>query len=449
MLNSYLDSVLGLYERTDAIIITDCKGFIEYSIMFSNEVNNLKSAHVTGMHILENYPSLTEETSSIMRVLKNGQEILDERQMVTNYRGEQLYLVNSTFPIKVNGEIIGAIEAAVYGDKTLLERMPDRSLQRKRPRKRLYTLDDIITKSPKMLDIKEKIRRVAVNPSSVLVVGETGTGKELVAQSIHSHSNRSDGPFLSQNCAAIPSTLLESILFGTTRGSYTQAEDRPGLFELANHGTLFLDELNSMDIALQSKILKALEDKEIRRLGAAASTPVDVRVISAVNEDPFTCIAEGRLREDLYYRLGVVQLRLPPLRERPEDIPLLTEHFIRRLNQKMHHQIIGVSTMVMDLFAHYGWPGNIRELQNVMESCFNTAESETVTIRDLPEFLFRRRLEKQPRFDSGRTLPQQMADFEKQLIGQAISETRNLMDAARLLGISRQSLQYKLQKYQF
>lgn len=349
----------------------------------------------------------------------------------------------------MNGEIIGAIEASVYGDKTLLERMPDRSLQRKRPRKRLYTLDDIITKSPKMLDIKEKIRRVAVNPSSVLVVGETGTGKELVAQSIHSHSNRSDGPFLSQNCAAIPSTLLESILFGTTRGSYTQAEDRPGLFELANHGTLFLDELNSMDIALQSKILKALEDKEIRRLGAAASTPVDVRVISAVNEDPFTCIAEGRLREDLYYRLGVVQLRLPPLRERPEDIPLLTEHFIRRLNQKMHHQIIGVSTMVMDLFAHYGWPGNIRELQNVMESCFNTAESETVTIRDLPEFLFRRRLEKQPRFDSGRTLPQQMADFEKQLIGQAISETRNLMDAARLLGISRQSLQYKLQKYQF
>lgn len=449
MLNSYLDSVLGLYERTDAIIITDCKGFIEYSIMFSNEVNNLKSAHVTGMHILENYPSLTEETSSIMRVLKNGQEILDERQMVTNYRGEQLYLVNSTFPIKVNGEIIGAIEASVYGDKTLLERMPDRSLQRKRPRKRLYTLDDIITKSPKMLDIKEKIRRVAVNPSSVLIVGETGTGKELVAQSIHSHSNRSDGPFLSQNCAAIPSTLLESILFGTTRGSYTQAEDRPGLFELANHGTLFLDELNSMDIALQSKILKALEDKEIRRLGAAASTPVDVRVISAVNEDLFTCIAEGRLREDLYYRLGVVQLRLPPLRERPEDIPLLTEHFIRRLNQKMHHQIIGVSTMVMDLFAHYGWPGNIRELQNVMESCFNTAESETVTIRDLPEFLFRRRLEKQPRFDSGRTLPQQMADFEKQLIGQAISETRNLMDAARLLGISRQSLQYKLQKYQF
>ena len=123
MLNSYLDSVLGLYERTDAIIITDCKGFIEYSIMFSNEVNNLKSAHVTGMHILENYPSLTEETSSIMRVLKNGQEILDERQMVTNYRGEQLYLVNSTFPIKVNGEIIGAIEASVYGDKTLLERL--------------------------------------------------------------------------------------------------------------------------------------------------------------------------------------------------------------------------------------------------------------------------------------------------------------------------------------
>lgn len=176
MLNSYLDSVLGLYERTDAIIITDCKGFIEYSIMFSNEVNNLKSAHVTGMHILENYPSLTGETSSIMRVLKNGQEILDERQMVTNYRGEQLYLVNSTFPIKVNGEIIGAIEASVYGDKTLLERMPDRSLQRKRPRKRLYTLDDIITKSPKMLDIKEKIRRVAVNPSSVLIVGETGSG---------------------------------------------------------------------------------------------------------------------------------------------------------------------------------------------------------------------------------------------------------------------------------
>ena len=197
-----------------------------------------------------------------------------------------------------------------------------------------------------------------------IIWGETGTGKELFAQSLHSHSSRARGPFVAQNCAAIPTTLLESTLFGTTRGSYTGAENRKGLLKQADGGTLFLDEVNSMDLSLQAKILKAIEEKRFRPVGGEQDVHRDVRIVSAMNVDPITAVREGLLRRDLFYRLGVVQLALPPLRKRPEDIPLLTDFYVEQYNRNMGRAISGVSELVRNALLAYEWPGNVRELRN-------------------------------------------------------------------------------------
>ncbi|SHJ82668.1 arginine utilization regulatory protein [Dethiosulfatibacter aminovorans DSM 17477] len=447
MLSNYLEKMLRLYERTDAILITDSNGYIEYSSMVSSDINNFKNAEVTGKHILEVYTSLTEDTSSIMRVLKTGQPIIDEKQIVKNCKGETLYLINSTFPIVVNKKVIGAIEASVYLDELSEEEINhinDKSI------KNLYTLDDIITSNESLLEIKNRIRKIATNNSPVLIVGETGTGKELVAQSIHSHSKRSDGPFVSQNCAAIPDTLLESILFGTAKGSYTGAEEKKGMFEVASEGTLFLDEINSMSMGMQSKILKVLEDKKVRRVGDSKEIKVDVRVVSAMNKDPVSAIEKNIIRSDLFYRLSVVQIKLPPLRDRKEDIAILVDSFINKYNREMQRNITGISDLVKGLFDNYAWPGNVRELRNIVESAFNIAKSNTITMQDVPEYLFNSRVNKN-KTDTinigDHSLPDMIENYEKKILLTAISESKNMVDAAKKLKISRQSLQYKLNKY--
>lgn len=449
MLNNYLENILGLYEKTDAVLITDRNGFIEYSTMFAGDVKNLKNLEVTGKHILDVYLNITEETSSIMRVLRDGQPIIDEKQKVINYKGETIYLLNSTFPIKANNEIIGVIEAAVYLDEASKDNIIKPRNTNQTNGKKLYNLDDIITENAKLIDIKRKVRRIAVNNSSVLILGETGTGKELIAQSIHSHSNKSNGPFVSQNCAAIPNTLLESILFGTTKGSYTNAEDRKGLFEIANHGTIFLDEINSMDIMMQAKILKILEEKKIRKIGGSELIPIDVRIISAMNEDPIKAIESNKIREDLYYRIGVVQISIPPLRERREDISLLSDYFIKKYNYEMRRNITGMSDLVKNFFYDYSWPGNVRELKNIIEGSFNIAQSNLITMQDIPEFMLSKRKQENNfnNIEINCSLSEKIENYEKNIIIKTINESKNLVEAARKMKISRQSLQYKMNKY--
>ncbi|WZL73901.1 sigma 54-interacting transcriptional regulator [Clostridiaceae bacterium 35-E11] len=442
MLNHYLQQALALYEKTDAILITDKNGFIEYSAMVDN--NNFQNAQVTGKHILEVYPTLTEQTSTVMRVLKSGNPILDEEQKLINNKGKFIHILNSTFPIKVNHQIIGIINAAVFLDKA------SQNVQQNKVRvKRLYNLDDIITINEKLIQIKDKVKRIAATHSNILISGETGTGKEVFAQSIHSHSERAKGPFISQNCAAIPSTLLESLLFGTAKGSYTGAENRKGLFETANHGTLFLDEINSMDITLQSKILKVLEEKKVRKLGENRDIPIDVRIITAMNENPIEAIRTNKLREDLFYRICVVQINLPPLRERKDDIMLLTNYYIQKYNAEMGKGITGISDLVKDLFHQYHWPGNVRELKNIIESSFNVASSNLITMQDIPEFVFHRKFTENPLSPMIQTcsLPELVANYEKNILKTVIKESKNLVEAAKKLNISRQSLQYKLTKY--
>ncbi|WP_191380514.1 sigma 54-interacting transcriptional regulator [uncultured Flavonifractor sp.] len=447
MAERYLEqirAIIRVCEDTDGILIVDKNGIIRDHRIAMNYY--WKEEETVGHHIRELYPGLDENSSTILRALRTGQAIYDQRQELVNSRGEQVELDATTIPIVVNGEVEGAVDCArfyVVGQRIV----------RGGRRGGLSTLGRIVTQSPKMEDLKRRIRSAAQLDSPVLIYGETGTGKELVAEALHSEGPRGGEPFVAQNCAAIPSNLLESLFFGTEKGSYTGALTRKGLFEEANGGTLFLDEINSMDIGLQAKLLKALEEKKARRLGGSRDTPFDVRIVAAVNEPPEELLRSGKLREDLYYRLGVVRLNLPPLRERPEDIPLLTNYFIEQYNRSMKRNIRGVTPEVAERFRRYRWPGNIRQLRNAVEGAFAIARGELLTAEDLEEKLGggmeqqTRPAAPAPPPEEGISLSQAVERYEKGLIQQAMKRCGSISATARSLGLSRQNLKYKLQKY--
>lgn len=459
MLRRYVEQILSLYNYIDGILVADQDCYIEYFVTFRPDVNHLKENEVLGKHILEVYPTLSEETSSFIKVLKTGKPISNEYQVFTTYKGQSIKAVNTTMPIKDGEKIIGAVEVSRYIDSPYERQDIVLSLKNTNDATDLYTVDDIITNSQSMELVKSRIPMIADTDSSVLIYGETGTGKELVAQSIHTSSYRKNKRFVSQNCAAIPATLLESILFGTTKGSYTGAENRPGLFELANGGTLFLDEINSMEMSVQAKILKAIEEKKVTRIGGLEPIPTNVKIVSAVNENPLYCIHDKRLREDLFYRLSVVQLTIPPLRERINDLFFMTNYFIQSYNKQMNRNLIGIDECVELIFRNYKWPGNVRELKNVIEGAFNVASSRFIQKKDLPEYLIDSLLKRNQIYSlSGResvdfdspdfSLEQTVANYEKNIIKKALTTSDNLVEAAKKLRISKQSLNYKLAKYE-
>ena len=457
MLRRYVEQILSIYNYLDGIMVTDKYGYVEYYVTFRPDVNNLKEKDILRKHITEVYPTLNEETSSILRVLKTGKPISNEFQTLITYKGQSIRAINTTMPIKDHDEIIGAVDVSRYIDRPYERQDISLSLKESVAKKNLYTVDDIITNSRSMELIKERIPMIADTESSVLIYGETGTGKELVAQSIHTASKRRNKKFVSQNCAAIPANLLESILFGTTKGSYTGAENKPGLFEIANGGTLFLDEINSMEISVQSKILKAIEEKQVVRLGGYEPIKTDIKIVSAVNENPLRCIAENKLREDLFYRLSVVQLNVPPLRERINDLFYLVSHFIDTYNRSMNRDLIGIDEEVESIFRGYNWPGNVRELKNVIEGAFNVASARFIQKKDLPEYLTRpfvleemgqSALMAVPAIPlKGISLDEALETYERELIEHALAVSKNYVEAAKLLGITKQALNYKLRKY--
>ena len=324
--------------------------YIEYYQTFRPDLNDLKGEKVVGKRLLDIYPTLTVENSTIYKVLETGEPIFNHFQEIPTYTGKIIRSLTTTLPLTDGEKIIGAVDVSRYIDTPYARKDIVLSL-RDPQRGSLYTIDDIISESPEMEMLKEKIVRISHTGSSVLICGETGTGKELVAQSLHTSSNRKNKKFVSQNCAAIPSTLLESILFGTTKGSFTGAEDKAGIFEIANGGTIFLDEINSMDMDVQAKILKAIEEKQIKRIGGVDPISIDVRIISAMNEDPMECVKNKTMREDLFYRLSVVQINIPPLRERQNDLFYLIHHFIEEYNRKMNRNIINIDESVEEIFS--------------------------------------------------------------------------------------------------
>lgn len=457
MLRRYVEQILSIYNYLDGIMVTDKYGYVEYYVTFRPDVNNLKEKDILRKHITEVYPTLNEESSSILRVLRTGKPISNEFQTLITYKGQSIRAINTTMPIKDHDEIIGAVDVSRYIDSPYERQDISLSIKERVEKKNLYAVDDIITSSQSMELIKERIPMIADTDSSVLIYGETGTGKELVAQSIHTASKRRNKKFVSQNCAAIPANLLESILFGTTKGSYTGAENKPGLFEIASGGTLFLDEINSMEISVQSKILKAIEEKQVVRLGGYEPIKTDIKIVSAVNENPLRCIAENKLREDLFYRLSVVQLNIPPLRERMNDLFYLVSHFISSYNASMNRDLIGIDEEVETVFRSYNWPGNVRELKNVIEGAFNVASTRFIQKKDLPEYLTRpfaleeigqKAVMTVPTIPlKGISLEEALETYERELIEHAVAASKNLVEAAKLLGITKQALNYKLKKY--
>ncbi len=311
----------------------------------------------------------------------------------------------------------------------------------------------LIGRSPAFTRVMDLVSRVARTDSSVLVLGESGTGKELVAEAIHEHSPRRGGPFIKVNCGALTETLLESELFGHEKGAFTGAIKRKiGRFELANHGTIFLDEIGDVSPALQLKLLRVLQERTFERVGGEKTIQVDVRVISATNRDLEAMVREGAFREDLFYRLHIVPIHLPPLRERREDIPLLVTHFVDKLRNRTRSRVTGFSDQAMEALLEYDWPGNVRELENVVEQILVFAQGEVVGVEDLPPAI---RKASSPLSGGvglddleGRSLPELLKDIERRIISEAYRRAGGVKtETARLLGIKTSALYYKLNAY--
>ena len=313
-----------------------------------------------------------------------------------------------------------------------------------------HRFEDILAKSGKMQDIFRTIAKISEYKTTVLVTGESGAGKELVARAIHRRSKRS-GPFVAVNCGAIPENLLESELFGHKKGAFTDAlHDRHGLFEEATGGSLFLDEIGELPLALQVKLLRVLEDEKIRRLGETRDVQVDVRIIAATHRDLPTETKAGRFREDLFYRLNVLLIHCPPLRDRREDIPLLIDHFLSKNNARLGTSIRGLDTEARRLLYEYAWPGNVRELENTIERAMVLTEGDTITAADLPERVREARDPVQMQLASGElSVKKTMRIIEEILIRRALQKTKgNRTRAAEILEISHRALLYKIKDYQ-
>jgi len=278
-------------------------------------------------------------------------------------------------------------------------------------------VEDLMGSSPVMQEVYKRIGKVADSPATVLLLGESGTGKGLVARTIHRHSGRRDRPFVKINCATIPDNLIESELFGYERGAFTGAvRQKPGKFEVANQGTVFIDEVGELSPAMQVKLLRVLQEREFERVGGTETVSVDVRVIAATNRDLELCVREGTFREDLFFRLNVVTIKLPPLRERSEDIRELAEHFLTKYSREFGKKITGFSPAAMDMLLNFDWPGNVRELENACERAVVMASGPVIMPEDLPLALSTTILRDIPAIGPGRTLKEIVADVERQVI---------------------------------
>ena len=342
-------------------------------------------------------------------------------------------------PIKKD-ELIRVVERVIR--ESALRREVNRL--RKEVRKE-YSFHHILGKSKAMRAVFDLITRIADSPTNVLILGESGTGKELVAKAIHYNSDRKEAPFVPVNCAAIPEQLLESELFGHMRGSFTDAKsDKRGLFEEAHKGSLFLDEISELPITLQAKLLRAFQEKEIRRIGATKPIPVDVRIIAATNLNLVEEVKAKRFREDLYYRLNVIELKLPPLRERREDIPLLVEGFLKKCGEARNKDVKGVTEAALAMLMDYAWPGNVRELENVIERAVTLSRGAAITPDDLPPDVQGARGDRRVLDEAAeRNLP--LHEIEKEYIKRILEKTGgNKYQAAQALGIDRKTLYRKL-----
>ena len=355
--------------------------------------------------------------------------------------------------LTAHGSIDSAKEALRRGAFDYLQKPYDRDTLLATIRRALTRLDaldqEIVSASPQMEAVKKMILKVARSSSTVLIRGESGTGKELIARSIHNQSPRSTEMFQAVNCAAINENLLESELFGHEKGSFTGAHaEKKGLFEVADRGTLFLDEIAELDIGMQAKLLRALQEREIRRVGGTRAIKIDVRVVAATNRDLRAMVADGRFRDDLYYRINVLSVDVPPLRERRDDIPVLINYFLKKHTRNTSRLVRGLTPETRRLMQDYSWPGNVRQLESAIERAILLCEGDLITVDDLPLEV---RQEARPAAEGVFKLPPEgisFEDVERDLIMQAMEQTDyNITKSAKLLGLTFRTLQYRLEKF--
>jgi arginine utilization regulatory protein len=425
------------------------------------DMEGLQINDVVSKRLLDIFPSLTAETSTLYRVLNTRKPIYNTRQTYLNKHGKQIKTINSTIPIMLTASKYGSLEIAkdITKEQELSKQVE--YLQHELATKdieddklRGYTFKSLMGEDEKFQSSISIAKKAANSSSTVLIYGETGTGKELFAQSIHNESDRIDKPFIAQNCAALPESLLEGILFGTVKGSFTGAINRPGLFEQASGGTLLLDEINSMSLPLQAKLLRVLQEGYVRRVGGLNEIPLNVRIIATTNEEPQELVNKGLLRKDLYYRLNVIALNIPPLRERKKDIPSLVEHFIKKYNVRLNKDVWYLSNDVKEAFLHHDWPGNVRELENLIEGAMNMVNKEHII---KPEHFAYEIYHKMfsniqstysVNLEENKSLDEILEDVERNLISNAMAECGgNISKSADKLSIKRQTLQHKLKKY--
>ncbi|WP_096154401.1 MULTISPECIES: sigma-54 interaction domain-containing protein [Bacillus] len=449
--NEMLKSILNGID--EAIHAVDKEGITIFYNENAAQHDDMRVEDVIGRHVLEVFPSLTKQTSTLLQVLSTQKAIYHQNQRFENKRGVIIETVNTTIPIFIDGVLEGAAEIAknysqlkMMSNKLvdLQSKLSSKGQRRNKSFKQFYSLQDFMTKDTECKRLLEQAEKISKTNLPVMIYGETGTGKEIIAQGIHVASQRNRNEFIAQNCAAIPNTLLESILFGTEKGSFTGAETKPGLLELADGGTLFLDELNSMPFELQAKLLRVMEDGCLRRVGSTKPIYVDIRIIVASNENPERCVREGKIRKDLYYRLSTCSLHIPALRKRPTDIPLLIHYFLEK-NKWEETPHIPESTL--DIFCQYEWHGNVRELKNTIELLLATnLGNKTIAIESLPSKFLSAQNNKKRVTDF--SLRETLENKEMELIDLALQQTDgNIVQAARLLKIPRQTLQYKISKF--
>ena len=418
-----------------------------------------------------------ELSADLAEVIKS-QKVINKREVRYQAPDDQVHFIDLSYMPVINeeGEVQGILsfgkDVTEYVNKEIIQQEADKKLEellQQLSRKNKYIKDlhtqlqkrysfhNLIGKNPLMQHIFDLIEKIAPTDSTVLITGETGVGKELVARAIHYNSPRKSNALVSINCASLPETLLESELFGHVKGSFTGAiKDKKGKFELADHGTIFLDEIGEMSSSTQAKVLRVLQEKEIERIGDEKKIKIDIRIIAATNQDLLELIADGKFRKDLYYRLNVISIKIPPLRDRIDDLPLLTKHFIDRFNKRYDNHIIGLSPFAQRRLINYSWPGNVRELEAVLEKAVILNETNNIEEIDLPEIGVASGLSPSlpdnfnafAEVTSYKEVMEQIREYEKEYFLNVFKRFKGrINDIAQFTGLNRRTILNKIKKF--
>ncbi|MBF0235956.1 MAG: sigma 54-interacting transcriptional regulator [Desulfamplus sp.] len=482
-----IDIFTILFNMHEGVLIADIEGIITFYNIAQSKIDDVEIDYAVGKKITDIY-KLTENGSTTMQCIRNERPVKNQVIIYQTCLGKVANTISNVFPLLKNNKVIGAI--SFTKDYQMLESIissdRDTNQQKSRNNGTRFIFDDLIGNNQGLLHAINSAKLSADSPSPIMLSGETGTGKELFAQSIHNYRKNSKEKFIPINCSAIPENLLEGILFGTSRGAFTGSIDKPGLFEQGNCGTIFLDELDSMPMTLQAKLLRVVQEKKVRRLGSLDEIVLNIKIISSVSKDPHQIIKSGRLRLDLFYRMGVVFIIIPPLRDRMEDLESLVTHFIQKFNETLCQDVKGISDRVRELFHEYRWPGNVRELEHVIEGAMNLTNGEKqIQMKHLPSHVITAFRFSLPKNQSGEsyffqgvgdiiegervssfrekaesslkeegklirtlTLSEAQCASEQESICSALKcSSGNAAKASRILGISPQSFHYKLKKY--